>query len=370
MSHEPPAPPPGTFTHAGPRRWTRGQGAVGLAAMALLALAGLWTLHDFLPAIGWAAILAVSLWPLRARAVQAWPGGARTGWPLVFTLVVALFFVVPMVLVIAAVRADSATAAQFIAQARAQGIAVPGLVAHLPFAPAITGWWQAHLATPAEIAQLHVPGGAHLRAGGGVIGAIAHRALVAVFVLVILFFFLRDGERLAAAARIGCERAFGDAGLNVAAQALRAVRGTVNGLVLVGLGEGVILGLAYGVAGAPHAALLGVLTALLSPIPLGATLAVAAAVALLLAGGATVPAIVVGVFGGVLIFVADHFIRPVMIGDATRLPFLWVLLGILGGIAAWGLIGLVIGPALIAVLTLLWREYVGSQQGPLNPPAL
>jgi predicted PurR-regulated permease PerM len=58
-----------------------------------------------------------------------------------------------------------------------------------------------------------------------------------------------------------------------------------------------------------------------------------------------------------------------MIGDATRLPFLLVLLGILGGIEAWGLIGLVVGPALVAVLMLLWREWVGSQQGPLNPPA-
>jgi predicted PurR-regulated permease PerM len=77
---------------------------------------------------------------------------------------------------------------------------------------------------------------------------------------------------------------------------------------------------------------------------------------------------VVAVIAAVVIFIADHFVRPVMIGDATKLPFLIVLLGILGGIEAWGLIGLVVGPALMAVLMLLWREWVGSQKGPLNPP--
>jgi predicted PurR-regulated permease PerM len=74
------------------------------------------------------------------------------------------------------------------------------------------------------------------------------------------------------------------------------------------------------------------------------------------------------VFGGVVIFVADHFVRPVFIGGATRLPFLWVLLAIWRD-RTWGLIGLVIGPALVAVLMLLWREWVGAHQGPLNPAA-
>ena len=358
---------PGTFHLTTPRRLNRGQGIAGLVAVGVLALAGVWTLHGFLPAIGWATILAVSLWPLKVRAEQMWPRVGRNGWPAIFTVVVALFFVLPLVLVVEAVIADGAGVMRFVAQARAQGVPVPGFLGGLPYGSAIAGWWQAHLATPEGIAHLHVPvstGGARGRA---VIGAIFHRVLLATFMVLILFFFLRDGDRIARALRIGCERAFGDAGLNVAAQALRAVRGTVNGLVLVGFGEGVIMGIAYALAGAPHAALLGVLTALLSPIPLGATLAVAVAVALLLAQGSTVAAIVVGVFGGVLIFVADHFIRPVMIGDATRLPFLWVLLGILGGIETWGLIGLVVGPALIAVVTLLWREYVGSQAGPLNP---
>ncbi len=73
--------------------------------------------------------------------------------------------------------------------------------------------------------------------------------------------------------------------------------------------------------------------------------------------------------GFAVTFIADHFVRPVLIGGATRLPFVWVLLGILGGVEAYGLVGLFMGPAIMAALILLWREWVGSQKGPINPLA-
>jgi predicted PurR-regulated permease PerM len=65
--------------------------------------------------------------------------------------------------------------------------------------------------------------------------------------------------------------------------------------------------------------------------------------------------------GMIVTFTADHFVRLVLIGGATELPFLWVLLGILAGVEVWGLIGLFIGPAIMAALILLWREWAGEQ---------
>jgi predicted PurR-regulated permease PerM len=118
----------------------------------------------------------------------------------------------------------------------------------------------------------------------------------------------------------------------------------------------------------PHPAVLGLLTGLLSAIPLGAVIAYVAAAGLLAAGGAIGPAIAIAVVGSVVVFIADHFVRPVLIGGSTRLPFLLVLLGIIGGVEVWGLIGIVLGPALMAALLLLWREWIGTQEGPLNPP--
>lgn len=136
-----------------------------------------------------------------------------------------------------------------------------------------------------------------------------------------------------------------------------SVHGTVDGLVLVGLGEGVLLGIAYGVSGVPHPTMLGALTALAAMIPFGAPLAFGIAALLLFSEGSTVAAFSVFLLGTVITFVADHFVRPVLIGGATRLPFLWVLFGILGGVETWGLLGLFLGPAIMAALILLWREW-------------
>jgi predicted PurR-regulated permease PerM len=77
----------------------------------------------------------------------------------------------------------------------------------------------------------------------------------------------------------------------------------------------------------------------------------------LLGAGQMTAAIGLGIYGAVLVFIADHFVRPVLIGGAVRLPFLWVLLSILGGLESLGLIGLFLGPAVLAVLISLWRDW-------------
>jgi predicted PurR-regulated permease PerM len=137
-----------------------------------------------------------------------------------------------------------------------------------------------------------------------------------------------------------------------------SVRCTVTGLVVVGLGEGALLGVAYGVTGVPHATLLGMLTAIAAMLPFCAPIVFVGASLWLLAQGAMVAAICVAVFGFVVVIVAEHFVRPVLIGGATRLPFLLVLFGILGGAQTFGLVGLFIGPALMTILVVLWNDWV------------
>ena len=252
--------------------------------------------------------------------------------------------------------------------ARAEGLATPDLLHHLPFGDQLAAWWQSTLRTPQEIVHLSSDAkDLSLINGRKILSAIAHRVLLLGFTLLTLFYLLREGRSVAQALEIGTRRAFGEPGQRVARQAVNAIQGAVNGLVVVGFGEGLVMGLSYALAGASHAALLGLLTGLLSVIPFGALLAVLVAAGSLAAGGNILAACIVSVFGGGVIFLADHFVRPIFIGEATRLPFPLVLLGILGGIEAWGLIGLVLGPAIIAVLMLLWREFVGAEKGPLNP---
>jgi predicted PurR-regulated permease PerM len=371
MHDEPQSSPPGTWFSRKPHQWSRGQSIAALSAIALLAIAGLWTLHPFLPALGWGSILAISLWPVYQRCAARWPGAQKLWLPAGFTLLILLLFVIPLVMVALAILHDSASALQWLSTARMQGVPVPELLHHLPYGEQMAAWWQTALSTPEGISRLsqHASTGAgsHLSDGEKILGGLVRRLLLLSFTLITLFFLLRDGLSVAQAMRIGTRRAFGEAGERVAHQAVQAIRGTVNGLVIVGFGEGLILGVTYGLAGAVHAALLGLLTGLLSAIPMGATVAVALAAGTLAASSQMVAAAIVAVIGFAVVFLADHFVRPVFIGEATRLPFLWVLLGILGGVETWGLIGLVMGPALMAVLMLLWREWVGASKGPLNP---
>ena len=349
----------------------RGQRMMAIVAVGVLAAAGLWTLHFFLHAIGWATIIAMALWPIHEKLLRRWPGHARLLLPAAMVSAVTLLFVVPLVMVAHAVVQDSAAVMDWVRDAQTNGVPAPDLLGHLPYGEHVRGWWIANLSQPGGLGRIathsQAAGGGVLATSERVVGAVAHRALLVVFMLVVLFFLLRDGERLGRAMQVATTRAFGAAGEKVFEQVVAAVRGTVNGLVVVGFGEGVLLGFSYELARVPHAALLALLTALLSAIPLGAVVAYVLAAGILAAGGETGWAVAILVWGSIVVFVADHFVRPVLIGGATRLPFIAVLLGIVGGIEAWGLIGLVLGPALMAALLLLWREWVGEHEGPLAP---
>ena len=340
-----------------------------LAAVILLGCAGLWTLLPFLPALGWATVFAVSLWPYYTRLGERWPQHRGALLPGLAVFLTLLLFVAPLTMVATALAQDSAALIAWQHQAALQGIPEPPMLQHLPFAEQLGGWWQANLARPGALSHLPIfgRGVSTFDWGGRFLGAVLHRVLIVVFMLLILFFLLRGGEGLVQGLRRGSARAFGPSGEKVGEQIVMAIRGTVNGLVVVGLGEGVLMGVAYYVAGVPHPAVLGLLTGLLSAIPLGAVIAYAIAAGLLALDGAIGAAVAIAVFGSVVVFVADHFIRPVLIGGTTRLPFLLVLLGIIGGIEGWGLIGIVLGPALMAALLLLWREWIGAEPGPLNP---
>jgi predicted PurR-regulated permease PerM len=362
--------PAGTWlSEAGPGMSPQ-QKYTSLVAALLLLVGGIFTLKEFLPALAWTVIFGIALLPSFRRVAKRWPRHQRELLPALFVLGVVLVFVVPVIMIAVPLASDAHDAQQFLSQMEQNGVAPPDFLNHLPDGAKLTALWQDHLGQPGQVSAL-TKGAIH---GGGATAAklgkeTVHRLVLLGFMLLGLFFLLRDAESVVEQVQVGSRRAFGPAGEDIGRQIISSIHGTVNGLVLVGLGEGVLLGVAYLVAGVPHPALFGLLTAILAMVPFGATVAVVVVGAVLLVSGSTVAAIVIVVLGVVVAFIADHFIRPVLIGGATRLPFIWVLLGILGGVSAWGLVGLFIGPAIMAALILLWREWIGSQKGPMNPEA-
>ena len=349
---------------------SRAQIATSLVAASLILLIGLKTLEEFIPALVWAVIFAIAIWPLYQRARIRWPRHARGHLlPLLFTLVVALVFIAPLAFVVVPLTHDGQDVVRWVDQARTEGVPVPAFLPRMPFASHLVPLWKQDLGDPHQASMLfgRIAHGGALSMSSHVGSQVLHRLVLFGFTLLTLFFLFRDGDVLTGQMRRASRRAFGPAGESVGRQVIKSVHGTVDGLVLVGIGEGVILGVIYFLVGVPRPALFGLFTAAFAMIPFGAAVAFWIAGALLLVGGKVAGAIVVVVAGLVVTFVADHFVRPVLIGGATRLPFLWVLFGILGGVEEFGLLGLFVGPAVMAALILLWREWVGEQSGPINP---
>jgi predicted PurR-regulated permease PerM len=347
---------------------SRPQQAAKAVLALLLALLGMWTLHRYMPALIWAAILAIAVWPLYQRAVRRWPPGRHNMLlPSVFTLALGLMFIVPLVLVAVQAGKEVHGLYQTIDKARTDGIPAPDWLGHLPIgSQQASNWWHENLENPDSASALMKRAReSEFVSNGGQLGAeVAHRLVLFGFTLLTLFFLFRDGDRLGDQMQRASGRAFGPAGERVGRQMIASVHGTVDGLVLVGLGEGFILGVGYLLTGLPHPTLFGLFTAIAAMVPFGAPVVFGIAALILLTQGAVVSAVIIGVLGFVVTFVADHFVRPTLIGNATRLPFLWVLLGILGGVETWGLLGLFLGPATMAALMLLWREWTGRRDGP------
>jgi predicted PurR-regulated permease PerM len=332
-----------------------------ILALALVAL-GVWIVHSFIAALAWAAVLAIAISPLYARAEERWPklrGGLLL--PALVTLMVALVIMVPVALGLFRAIAEAQDLVAWMTRVRETGIPVPHMLASLPFgADNATDWWQKHLATPeatqAELARLN---NRQLLYHTQRIGKVLlHSSIIFLFSLLALFFILRDGDILVAQLKAASQRLFGPSGERIGYQVVQSVRGTIDGLVLVGIGEGAVMAVAYVVLGVPHPLLLGAATAIAAMIPFGAAVMFEIAAFSLLTQDAVTSAILVNVIGFTVVGIADHFIRPALIGGATRLPFLWVLVGILGGVETLGLLGLFVGPATMAVLVMLWREYV------------
>jgi predicted PurR-regulated permease PerM len=324
---------------------------------ALLAL-GTWVIWDFLPALAWAVVVAIAIWPLLEHSrLRQW---SRTAAAAEATLLIGVVVIAPLIVLGIEVGREAVTTVQWIREAERGGVPAPEWLAQLPLIGGyVTDWWTANLSEPLGAANfLGRIDRNWLIEWTRILGVQLFRRLtILVFTFLTLFFLFRDGERLVKQASVVVDRFFGTTGTRLGPQVLVAVRATVNGLVLVGFGEGILLGIAYAFCGLPRPVLLGALTGVLATVPFGAPLVFGLGALFLFSQSQSAAAIGLLAFGSFVVFVADHFLRPILIGGAARLPFLWVLLGIFGGLESFGLLGLFLGPTIMAVLLALWREW-------------
>ncbi len=316
----------------------------------------LWLMHGFIPALLWAVVIAIATWPLRVRVAQK-TRLSNAGVAAIMTTSAAILLFIPVIYTLFHAASDLGALTRWIMAAQKTGIAVPDWVHRIPATgEQAAAWWQAHLTDPANL-SVFLGNNTWIKGVAQNLGTqAAHRLITLVFTLVTLFFLYEGGEKLSGKTLALFDRLTGEMGRRYMLQAAAAIRGTVNGVVLVGLAEGFIIGLSYWMAGAPHAAILGLSTGALAMIPFAAPLIFTSVSLLLMIQGNTMAAIGVFIFGMLVLSIGDHVVRPKIIGNSVKLPFLWVLFGILGGVEVFGLIGLFIGPALMALVMMMWSD--------------
>ena len=324
----------------------------------ILLASAAWLLHGFIPAMLWAVVIVIATWPLRL-VVEAKTRLGDTGVAIVMTSLVAALFFFPISYVLFHAAAETGTVTHWMLVAQKTGIAVPEWVPGIPvIGDWATAWWRENLSDPAVLSSLigqsdNTSLAEYARRFGI---QVAHRLITLLFTIVVIFFLYRGGRELSRKTLDLLNKLTGESGDRYGLQAAVAIRATVSGLVLVGFAEGLLIGISYLLAGAPHPAILALLTGVLAMIPFAAPIIFGGVSIVLLAKGSMLAAIAVFTFGMLVLFIGDHFVRPKIIGNAVKLPFLWVLFGILGGVEVFGLIGLFVGPALMALVMTMWRD--------------
>lgn len=198
------------------------------------------------------------------------------------------------------------------------------------------------------------------------IGSIGQNILKSGVILVTLFFCFRDGEAAVKQLQQGLIHYLGQYQqlyLQVAGHTTRAV---VYGLVLAALGQGLLAGIGYAVAGVGAPVIFGVVTAFFAMIPMGATLVWVPLGITLLLSGQWWPGIGLLLWGFLVVSTVDNVIRPLVISGAGSVPLLVVLFGVLGGLSAFGIIGLFLGPVILAVLLAVWQAWLMLQIPEVN----
>ncbi|HEY4371881.1 MAG TPA: AI-2E family transporter [Burkholderiales bacterium] len=322
-------------------------------------------LSPFMLAILWAAILAVATWPMH-EAIREHLGPKHAHFAAgCSTAVVLLFLVGPMAILVVFLSQDIYAAASYLIDADTYGKPVPSVFAKVPFGGEyLTHFWEEYLSQPKQLTAVLATQLDILRdAAQTVFFDLTSRLATLFFALWVLYFFYQDGKTISAWLNQLGYKWLEKRWPSYVFQLPEALRAAVNGIVIVGFAEAILLSLLMYACRVPSAVTFGVATAIVAFIPLAAPLLLAVVGFFLFAQGNVVAGIAVFVVGTLVVMLADYLVRPVLIRGGTELPFLAILFGIFGGVGTMGIVGLIIGPVLLVLVLVLFREAAIDESG-------
>ncbi len=343
-----------------------------LVALVLLIAACLQIILPFLGALTWAAIIAITIWP-----AFVWLAGRLGERPVVAaglcSLALFLLLVVPFGILTATLgQAVPQVAAMLKELAGSIAPEPPPWVRDLPLiGDLLRGVWLSAVTDMSGVVTKALP--AAEEAGVWALAQGANLALALLeflFAILIAAVFLITADRSAdLAERLVSRLDIGDQG-SIIPLVVGTVRSVSIGLVGTASVQALIAALGFVIAGMPGAALLGFATFMLALVQLPTFLIWLPSAAWLYYAGETGSAIFLGVWGLLFVNTVDNFLRPYLISRGAKLPFALILMGVLGGLLAWGIIGLFIGPTLLAVAYSLARSWIGVARKAVNLPPI
>ncbi|MFC6671500.1 AI-2E family transporter [Marinobacterium aestuariivivens] len=335
---------------------------LGIGALLLLAVGCVLTLWPFLSALLWAAAICFSTWPVY-RGCERSLGGRRGLAAALMTLLVALALVAPFAVIVAAL-ADNivsflATAASVLEQGPPT---LPPWVAELPLVgESLVFYWESSInnapAFITELKKLIGPATDLAVASGAMLGSTLLELGLSVF---ISFFFYSHGRQMAAHMREIAERLAGPRARRLVEVVGATVKGVIFGMIGTALAQALVAAIGFWIADVFQPLLLGFLTFVLSFVSAGALVWVLVAL-WLLAQGDIGWGIFVVAWGLLLVSSIDNFLRPYILGKTSDLPMVLGFFGFIGGILAFGFIGLFLGPTLLAVGYSLFVEWRAAE---------
>jgi predicted PurR-regulated permease PerM len=343
---------------------------LGLGILFLLIVGCFLVLMPFLTDLAWAAVLAFSSWPLYSR-LRARLGGRSLLASLLMTLAIVLVVLAPFAIAATAIAENAEAIVQMAYRVLDEGLPEPPeWMAAVPvIGSSVDAYWR-NMAQDAGAITETLRRLAPLARSALVTGgqAMATGLLHLSLSIFLSYFLFLHGEGAVGHVRAVMSRLAGSRAERLLEVAGGTVTSVVHGILGTALAQGLVAGIGFAVAGVPAAPLLGLLTFFLSIVPIGPPLVWIPAAIWLYMQGSVGWAIFMLAWGLVLVSGIDNIVKPMLISRGSHLPFVMVFLGVLGGALAFGLIGVFLGPTLLAVGHRLLLEWVQSRDDQDVPP--
>ena len=312
-------------------------------------------LLPFISVLAWSAVLVIVFYPVYKRIL------ARTqspGWSAVLScLLVILMILLPVTLITLAVVNEASKFVDKLQTMQAQG--GDPLSPNSPITGRYVRWLEQYVSVEglrshdAVVERLRSLSGQIASRTIGVVGGLAGAIVQVFFIIFTMYYLFRDGDSIRNALRnvLPLERAQAH---EIFTRTHEVISASVNGVLIIAFIQGALGGLAFWVLGLPSPLLWAMVMMLLSVIPLAGSFVVWVPAAIYLAAtGAYVKAGLLAAWGGLVIGSADNFLRPKLVGEKTRLHELLIFFSVLGGLQVFGVLGLVLGPVVVAVTLAL-----------------